>query len=162
MRQIPKDIKEGKAACNAIKPKIDSLDAAFIAAARDRAKKHRTSFSFADCSVAHLAEPEPGNPHRWDDIILTWQLCLLFGEYTAGLLGQKSAEGHCQTGNHVPCKRMSKRFMKTMLAAFRKDLKRLTKQIGRIERLVRKATDGFDKPSQVVAYNLGLREEPPA
>jgi hypothetical protein len=33
MRQIPKDIKEGKAACNAIKTKIDSLDTPFIAAA---------------------------------------------------------------------------------------------------------------------------------
>ena len=160
MRQIPKDIKEGKAACNAAKTKIDSLDTVLIAIAKERAQKHKTSFSFPDCGVEHLADPEPGNPHRWDHIILTWQLCLLFGEYTAGLIGQKSAEGYC--GKHVPCKKMSKRFLKTMLAAFRKDLKRLVKQIGRIERLVRKHTDGFDQPSQAVAYKIGLREEPPA
>jgi len=57
---------------------------------------------------------------------------------------------------------MSKRFLKTMLAAFKEDLQTLVKEIGRIERLVRKHTDRFDKPSQAVAYNLGLREEPPA
>src|SRR6516162_7614370 len=161
MRQIPKDIREGKTALNAIKVQIDNLNTAFVAAARERAKKHRTSFSFADCGVAHLAEPEPGNPHRWDDIILAWQLCLLFGEYTAGLIGQKSAEGHCQTPGHVPCKKMSKRFLKTMLRNFKKDLETLAKQVGRIERLVLKHTDGFDKPSKAVAHDLGLREEPP-
>ena len=161
MRQIPKDIREGKAALNAIKAKIDSLDAAFIAAARERGKKHKTSFSFPECGVAHLAEPKPGNPHVWDDIVLAWQLCLLFGEYTAGLIGQKSAEGHCQTGHHVPCKRMSKRFLKTMLRTFKKDLETLAKQVGRVERLVLKHTDGFDKPSKAVAHDLGLREEPP-
>jgi hypothetical protein len=161
MRQIPKDIREGKAALNAIKAKIDRLDAAFIAVARERAKKHKTSFSFQDCGVSHLAEPIPGNPHVWDDIILAWQLCLLFGEYTAGLIGQKAAEGHCQTAAHVPCKAMSKRFLKTMLPAFRKDLETLVKQIGRVQRLVRQHTDDFDKPSRAVAHDLGLREEPP-
>jgi hypothetical protein len=72
MRQIPKDIREGKAALNAIKAKIDRLDAAFIAAARERAKKHKTSFSFPECGVAHLAEPIPGNPHVWDDRTTFW------------------------------------------------------------------------------------------
>jgi hypothetical protein len=57
---------------------------------------------------------------------------------------------------------MSKRFLKTMLRTFKKDLETLVKQVGRVERLVRKHTDDFDKPSQAVAYNLGLREEPPA
>jgi hypothetical protein len=161
MQQIPKDIKEGKAVCNTIKSKIDSLDQAIIAAARERAKKHTTNYQFADCGVAHLAEPEPGNPHRWDDIILAWQLCLLFGEYTAGLIGQKSAEGHCQTETHRPCKKMSKRFMETMLADFKKDINKLVQEIGEIERLVRLHTKDFENPSQKVAYNLGLREEPP-
>src|SRR5207248_962431 len=82
MRQIPKDIREGKAALNAIKAKIDRLDAAFIAAARERAKNHKTSFSFPYYGASHLAELIPGNPHVWDVIILAWQLCLLFCEYT--------------------------------------------------------------------------------
>lgn len=161
MRQIPKDIREGMAALNAIKARIDSLDAAFIAAARDRAKKHKTGFSFPDCGVAHLAEPTPGNPHVWDDIILAWQLCLLFGEYTAGLIGQKAAEGHCQTPAHVPCKTMSRRFLKIMLRTFRKDLETLVKQIRRVQRLVRQHTGGFLKPGKGVAHDLGLRAEPP-
>jgi hypothetical protein len=158
MRQIPKDIREGKAAVEALKALIDNLDTAFISAAKNRARKHKTNFEFPDCGVFHKADP---SQYQWDDIILRWQLCLLFAEWTAGMIGQKSAEGHCQTPGHIPCKKMSKRFLKTMLRTFKKDLETLVKQIGRVERLVLKHTDGFDKPSKAVAHDLGLREEPP-
>jgi len=87
-------------------------------------------------------------------------LVLLFAEYLAGLLAQKAAEGHCQQPGHPPCAAMAKGHM-TMLRRFKKDLQKLIDEICEAEEEVEQETNQLERPNQIVAWILGLRDEDP-
>jgi len=125
----------------------------FLEAARERALAHKTRFLFDDCHTGY--SPENRN-HEID----VWQLSLMFGEYTSGLLALKATEGHCQTSDHLPCPKMAKGHM-AMLIAFKNDLQRLLNEIEILEEEVKGATNDLEQPSQDAAWTLGLREKPP-
>jgi hypothetical protein len=58
-----------------------------------------------------------------------WHLCLLFAEYTAGILAQKAVEAHCSTSTHgTLCPRASDLHLR-MVRHFRRDLKDLIGEI---------------------------------
>jgi hypothetical protein len=152
-------IREGKRTVNKIHAKLDSLDGDIIDVARRRARDYGNRFVFLECDVRHLPELS-GSPNQWSHLIVPWQLSLLLAEYTAGMLAQKAAEGHCQTPAHVPCSEMTKGHMK-MLSKFKKELQRLVNEICEVEEEVRQETNDLQKPGQVVAWTLGLRDEDP-
>jgi hypothetical protein len=86
-----------------------------------------------------------------------WHLALLLGEYTAGLLAQKSAEGQCPTPEHRPCPQMAQAHL-DMLIAFRKALEALVAEMAELERQVRAKTEDLSKPRLTVTRELALRD----
>jgi formylglycine-generating enzyme required for sulfatase activity len=148
-------IRDGMRTVDSIfrKVQFNFIASEFLEGARQRAKAHETRFIFHDCKTGY--SPENGN-HEID----TWQLSLMFGEYTAGLLALKATEGHCQTKEHLPCAKMARRHME-MLVAFKNDLQNLVNEIEELEAEVKRVTKDLQEPSQSVAWNLGLREKPP-
>ncbi len=152
-RRMP--IRDGMRTVDGILRKVqfNFIVSEFLEGARQRAKAHDTRFIFHDCQTGY--SPENGN-HEID----VWQLSLMFGEYTAGLLALKATEGHCQTREHLPCPKMAKGHMK-MLVAFKNDLQNLVYEIEELEEEVKRATKDLQDPNQNVAWTLGLREKPP-
>jgi hypothetical protein len=152
-RRMP--IRDGMRTVDTILRKVqfNFIVSEFLEGAHQRAKAHETRFIFHDCQTGY--SPENGN-HEID----VWQLSLMFGEYTAGLLALKATEGHCQTKEHLPCTKMAKGHME-MLIAFKNDLQNLVNEIEELEDEVKRATKDLQEPSQSVAWNLGLRERPP-
>jgi hypothetical protein len=87
-----------------------------------------------------------------------WHLALLLGEYTAGLLAQKSAEGHCLRPGHVPCQQMASLHM-DMFIAFKKALESLIAEMRDLEKRVRAKTENLANPSRAAAKEVGLRDD---
>jgi hypothetical protein len=150
-------IRDGKRTVNGIRPRLDELDREIVDPARARARAHETRFAFPECGMGYDAD-DPRSIDIWGREIVLWQLSLLLGEYMAGLLAQKAAEGHCH--QHRPCPNMARKHM-DMLEALKGDLQALVCQIDEVQEEVRRATDGLQKPSQRVAQTLGLRDEEP-
>src|SRR5205807_9766054 len=87
-----------------MRPRPEQALPELIDAARDRAKAQATRYRWDACKTGY--SPEDKN-HEID----VWQLCLMYGEYLAGLLALKAAEGHCQTKMHFPCQTMANAHM---------------------------------------------------
>jgi peptidoglycan/xylan/chitin deacetylase (PgdA/CDA1 family) len=68
--------------------------------------------------------------------IRAWHLCILLGEYVAGLLALKGVEAGCHTAAHAPCGRASDLHLR-MLQDFKRDLERLVHQIDDLREAVK-------------------------
>jgi hypothetical protein len=150
-------IRDGKRAVNSIRARLDELHREIVDQARTRARAHGTRFAFPECEMGYDPD-DPRSPDLWGREMVFWQLSLLLGEYMAGLLAQKAAEGHCN--KHRPCPKMAKNHM-DMLDALKADLQGLVRQIDEVQEEIRQATDHLQKPSQRVAQTIGLRNEQP-
>jgi hypothetical protein len=86
------------------------------------------AFGVPNCATSYGA----GN-HEVD----AWLLCILIGEYVAGLLAQKAVEGHCQQHRKMPdftpCPEMAKEHLR-MLGGFRDSLSTLVREIEDLEK----------------------------
>jgi len=117
-----------------------------IAEARARAKANSGDviYDFKDCGSGMLYGV--GSQE-----ITAWEMSVLLAEYTAGVLAQKAAEGHCP--KEAPCAKASKEFLR-MLEDYRGRLNGLVAEIDALLVKIR----GSQTLGPQLAKSLGLRD----
>lgn len=145
-------IEEGMKLVDGIimRPRPEQALLELIDAARQRAKAQGTRYRWDACMTGYSAEDKN---HEID----VWQLCLMYGEYLAGLLALKAVEGNCQTKGHVPCQQMAHAHM-YMFTHFKHSLENLVREMGELERRVKDKTENLTKLGPEVAKELGLKD----
>jgi hypothetical protein len=123
-------------------PRIDKCIVELILTARERAKllpqkpglQPGKAFGIPGCDT----EYGPGNME-----LDTWFLTLYLAEYTAGLLAEKSRDGHCNVHRVAPafnrCPKMAQEHLE-MLGKFKMALTDLVSQIDTIEQKLKVGT----------------------